>query len=260
MEHILIVEDDKNIRESIQEILELSGYRTSTAANGKLGYDSIMENCPDLVVCDVDMPKLDGFELLLAINQRLKDEVVPPFVFLTAKVEPNDLRHGMSLGADDYIFKPFDHLDLLRSVRLRLDKRSKLTQNGLLQDVNSNNAPFEKLALPCDEGLILVSFDEIIKCQADRAYCTFHLTNGKTILVSKSMKEFEHLLLQHNFLKVHKSTIVNINYAKKYIRGKGGQLVMSDTSIVCVAVRKKDELMKVLRHRGQLGVHAVSMN
>ncbi len=260
MEHILIIEDDIHIRESIQEILELSGYRTSTAANGKLGYDSIMENCPDLVICDVDMPKLDGFELLLAINQRLKDSVIPPFIFLTAKVEPNNLRHGMSLGADDYIFKPFDHLDLLKSIRLRLDKRSKLMRNGMLKDLKLNSASFEKLALPCDEGLILVSFDEIIKCQADRAYCTFHLTNGKTILVSKSMKEFEHLLLEHNFLKVHKSTIVNINYAKKYIRGKGGQLVMSDTSIVYVAVRKKDELMKVLRHRGQIGIHAVSLN
>ena len=85
MEHILIVEDDKDIRESLQEIFELSGYQVSTAANGKLGYDSIMENCPDLVVCDVDMPELDGFELLQAINQRLKNTIIPPFLFLTAK-------------------------------------------------------------------------------------------------------------------------------------------------------------------------------
>ncbi|MEJ6600867.1 MAG: response regulator, partial [Crocinitomicaceae bacterium] len=92
MEYILIVEDDTNIRESLQEIFELSGYKVSTAANGRIGYDSIMENCPDLVICDVDMPELDGFELLQAINQRLKDAVIPPFLFLTAKVEPNDLR------------------------------------------------------------------------------------------------------------------------------------------------------------------------
>ena len=254
MEYILIVEDDTNIRESLQEIFELSGYKVSTAANGRIGYDSIMENCPDLVICDVDMPELDGFELLQAINQRLKDAVIPPFLFLTAKVEPNDLRQGMNLGADDYIFKPFDIKDILRSVRLRLDKRSKLVQNGNLNQISVNNAAFEKLALPSDEGLILVSFDEIIKCQADRAYCTFHMANGQSFLVSKSMKEFEQLLLDNNFLKVHKSTIVNINYAKKYLRGKGGQLIMSDDSIVYVSVRKKEELMKVLRHKSTPGV------
>ena len=258
MEHILIVEDDKDIRESLQEIFELSGYQVSTAANGKLGYDSIMENCPDLVVCDVDMPELDGFELLQAINQRLKNTIIPPFLFLTAKVEPQDLRHGMNLGADDYIFKPFDHTDVLGSVRLRLDKRSKLLQNGNLEQTKVNNDSFEKLALPCDEGLILISFDEIIKCQADRAYCTFHLTNGQSILVSKSMKEFEQLLIDNNFLKVHKSTIVNINYAKKYLRGNGGQLIMSDASIVYVSVRKKEELMKVLRHQSNIGVQLVN--
>lgn len=254
MEHILIVEDDKNIRETLQDIFELSGYKVSTAINGKFGYDAIIENCPDIVVCDVDMPVLDGFELLLALNQRLKDTAVPPFLFLTAKVEPQFLRQGMNLGADDYIFKPFDHTDVLTSVRLRLDRRSKLLKSGGLEAIKVNNSLFEKLALPCDEGLILVSFDEIIKCQADRAYCTFHLSNGKSILVSKSMKEFEQLLIANKFLKVHKSTIVNINYAKKYLRGKGGQLIMSDGSVVYVSVRRKEELMHVLRQQSNVGI------
>lgn len=254
MEHILIVEDDKNIRESLQDIFELSGYRVSTASNGKLGYEAIMANCPDIVLCDVDMPELDGFELLLAISQRMKNSLVPPFLFLTAKVEPQFLRQGMNLGADDYIFKPFDHLDVINCVRLRLDKRARLLKNGDLGTFKVNTSAFDKLALPCDEGLILVSFDEIIKCQADRAYCNFHLANGKSILVSKPMKEFEQLLLENNFLKVHKSSIVNINYAKKYLRGKGGQLIMSDNTLVYVSVRRKDELMKVLRHYGNVGV------
>jgi two-component system LytT family response regulator len=256
MEYILIVEDDKNIRETLQDIFEMSGYQVSTAINGKLGYDSIIEKCPDIVVCDVDMPVLDGFELLVALNQRLKDTAVPPFLFLTAKVEPQFLRQGMNLGADDYIFKPFDHIDILNSVRLRLDKRSRLLKNGDLEDLKVKISIFEKLALPCDEGLILISFDDIIKCQADRAYCTFHLANGKSILVSKSMKEFEQLLIAHGFVKVHKSTIVNINYAKKYLRGKGGQLVMSDDSIVHVSVRRKEELMLVLRQQTNIGIEA----
>lgn len=250
MEHILIVEDEVNIRESLQEIFELSGYEVSTASNGRTGYDSIIENRPDLVICDVNMPELDGFELLLAINQRLKDEVIPPFLFLTAKVEAKDIRQGMNLGADDYIFKPFDHSEVLKSVRMRLDKRSQLLQSGDTKSFSPKYSSYDKLALPCDEGLMLVEFKDIIKCQADRAYCSFHLNNGQSILVSKSMKEFEAILIAKNFIKVHKSTIVNINYAKKYLRGKGGQLLMSDDSIVYVSVRKKEELMKLLKHQG----------
>ena len=86
MEQLLIVEDDKNIRDTLKDILELSGYQVATANNGKEGYHAIIENRPDLVLCDVNMPELDGFELLGAINQRLKDEIIPPFLFLTAKV------------------------------------------------------------------------------------------------------------------------------------------------------------------------------
>lgn len=250
MEKILVVEDETNIREALNEIFELAGYEVETAANGKEGFNAIMEDTPDLVICDVSMPELDGFELLGAINQRMKDEVIPPFLFLTAKVEPQDIRQGMSLGADDYILKPFDHTHLLEVVRMRLDKRKKLLQNG-------NGSPdeaqiqqykgFNKLALPNEEGLELVPFDDIMKCEADRAYCKFYLKSGKTILVSKSMKEFEDVLIANGFLKVHKSNIVNINYADKYLRGKGGQLLMSDGSIVPVAVRKKDELMRILK-------------
>ena len=114
MDHILIVEDDINIRETLQEIFELSGYKVSTATNGRLGYDAIMKDCPDLVICDVAMPEL---KLIWTT------EVIPPFLFVTAKVDTLDLQKGMNLGAADYIFKPFDHTDILRSVRLLLDKK-----------------------------------------------------------------------------------------------------------------------------------------
>ncbi len=123
MEQLLIVEDEQGIRETLQDILELAGYQVLTAKNGKEGYESIITNDPDLVLCDVNMPELDGFELLGAINQRLSNEIVPPFIFLTAKVEKQDIRQGMGLGADDYILKPYEYSDVLRTVRLRLDKR-----------------------------------------------------------------------------------------------------------------------------------------
>lgn len=247
MEHLLVVEDDKDIRESLQDMLELVGYQVSTANNGKEAFDFIVNYYPDLVLCDIDMPVLDGFELLGAINQRLKDKIIPPFIFLTAKVEKQDIRQGMSLGADDYILKPFDHNELLSIIKMRLDKRRKLLQKENKESGKVAIENFDKLALPSDDGLELIPFDDIIKCQASRSYCTFGLTDNRSILVSKPMKEFEAILNRKQFFKIHKSTIVNLKHIKKYIRGKGGSLVLSDGSIVDVSVRKKGELLKLLQ-------------
>ena len=87
MEKILIVEDEQGIRDTLKEILEFAGYEVLIAANGKIGFDLIIEDHPDLVLCDVNMPEMGGFELLEAVNQRFKDQIIPPFLFLTAKVE-----------------------------------------------------------------------------------------------------------------------------------------------------------------------------
>jgi len=247
MEKILIVEDEQGIRDTLQEILELAGYEVLIAFNGKIGYDVILENQPDLVLCDVNMPELGGFELLEAVNQRFKDAVIPPFLFLTAKVEAESLRYGMSLGADDYIFKPFSASDILKTVRLRLDRRNQLLDQRPGSKTESVIADANKLALPCNDGLELISFDKIIKCQADRAYCNFYLADKRKILVSKPMKDFEEVLSSKNFLKVHKSTIVNIMHIEKFVRGKAGYLLMSDGSSVNVSVRKKEELLHLLK-------------
>lgn len=244
MEKLLIVEDEQDLREALQSILELAGYEVLTAKNGKDGYDAIMTHLPDLVLCDVNMPELDGFELLSAINQRLSEEIVPPFIFLTAKVTKNDVRRGMNLGADDYIVKPFEYTEVLTAIRLRLDKRKKLLKNGKNNRILSTpDKTFDKLAIPCGDGIELIEFDKIIRCEADRAYCTFHLIDKRKILVSKSMKEFEETLIHKDFMKVHKSNIVNINFVKKFVRGKSGHLVMSDGSVVAVSIRKKAELL-----------------
>lgn len=249
MEELLIVEDERDIRETLQEMLELAGYNVRAAKNGREGFEAIMNKRPDLVLCDVNMPQLDGFQLLELINQRLKDEVIPPFLFLTAKVEKQDIREGMNLGAEDYILKPFDHSDILRIIRLRLDKRKKLlktTENGSLNSI-SNGSSLGKLALPCEDGLEMIAFDKIIRCQADRAYCNFFLNDGRSILVSKPMKEFELSLTERDFVRVHKSTIININHIDKFVRGKNGYVIMSDGTSVSVSASKKEVLMQILR-------------
>lgn len=115
MERILIIEDERGIRDSLKEILELSGYDVQTARNGKEGYELILIFQPRLVLCDVRMPEMDGFELLEVINEQMKKNA-PTFIFITAQVEKNARIQGEKLGAVAYINKPFDHLELLKVI------------------------------------------------------------------------------------------------------------------------------------------------
>jgi two-component system LytT family response regulator len=250
MAKILVIEDEQNIREVLKDILDLAGYDVQTANNGRLGYKAFSEERPDLVLCDVNMPGLNGFDLLSTINQRFEDEIIPPFLFLTANVEPENIRAGLNLGADDYITKPFDHRELLQIIKLRLGKREKIMSEKNSETnitIESKVSSFNKLALPSEGGLEIVSFEALMRVEAYGAYCKFYLSDGRKIMVSKPMKEFEEKLIQKKFFKVHKSSIVNLNFAEKYLNGKGGQLKMSDGSLITVSVRKKKELLEFFK-------------
>src|SRR5665811_770251 len=106
MKSILLIEDNDELRENTAEILELANYKVVSAANGKLGIKAALKNKPDLIICDVMMPELDGYGVLHLINKNTELSGIP-FIFLTAKSERSDLRKGMEMGADDYITKPF---------------------------------------------------------------------------------------------------------------------------------------------------------
>lgn len=125
MKKILIIEDNLELRENLAEILELAGYESITAENGKQGVTAIKSERPDLILCDVMMPELDGFGVLKIINSD-PELMHIPFLFLTAKTELEDMRKGMTLGADDYITKPFDDADLIENIKIRLAKSERL--------------------------------------------------------------------------------------------------------------------------------------
>lgn len=127
MKKILLIEDNDSIRNNTAEILELSNYKVIVAENGKIGVEKAMEHTPDLIICDIMMPVLDGYGVLHAVhkNDAIKNT---PFIFLTAKTERSDFRKGMELGADDYITKPFSGTDLLSAVDSRLKKLDLLKQ------------------------------------------------------------------------------------------------------------------------------------
>ena len=121
MKTILLIEDDEIIRENTAELLELAGFAVLTAENGQLGVTQALAKKPDLVVCDIMMPVLDGYGVLQIFNQNAQLAGVP-FIFLTAKTERSDLRRGMELGADDYLTKPFDTAELVSTITGRLNR------------------------------------------------------------------------------------------------------------------------------------------
>lgn len=258
---ILIIEDESALRETLSDLLSINGFNISVAENGKEGYQKILKVNPDLVICDVNMPGMNGFEVLSTVNSLMNKEIIPAFLFVTARTQLEDIKQGMKLGADDYITKPFESTDLLETIRMRLKKRDQLlnyTGNSKTAlektssthettPVSTSSTTVNKIALPTADGLRYLDFSKIIKCQADRAYCIFYLKGEGKLIVSKPMKEYEDILNENGFLRVHKSYIVNMNFVKSYIRGKGGYLIMDDGSHVDVSIRKKEELMTYLK-------------
>ena len=143
MSKVLIIEDEKNIRETIKEILELNDYEIATAENGLIGIAKALQFKPDLIVCDVMMPEMDGFETLRNIRA-INDISNTPFVFLTAKTETRDFREGMNSGADDFLNKPFNTQELLEVIQLRITK-SNQARELFIQEINSLKEEVENL-------------------------------------------------------------------------------------------------------------------
>ena len=138
MKTILLIEDDRALRENTEELLELSGYSMITAPNGKIGIQMAKEKLPDIIVCDIMMPEVDGYGVLKELSSDEKTKHIP-FIFLSAKTEHKEIRKGMDLGADDYLTKPFEEEDLINAIESRLAKvelLGRLAKEGSLGQAN----------------------------------------------------------------------------------------------------------------------------
>jgi len=132
MKRILVIEDDRIMRENIAELLELSGYEVDVAENGKEGVEKAQAMIPDMIVCDIKMPVLDGFGVLHILRKNTQTAQIP-FLFVTAKTERSDLRKAMEMGADDYLSKPFEDTELIKAVETRL-RKSEITKREYTND------------------------------------------------------------------------------------------------------------------------------
>lgn len=127
MQKVLIVEDDITLRENTSEFLKEEGYEVFTADDGVKGIQLAIEIIPDIILCDISMPKMDGYEVCKTL-QNVPTTNSIPFIFLTAKTQKEDQRQGMQLGADDYITKPYDYDELLKTIKIRLEKRERIVR------------------------------------------------------------------------------------------------------------------------------------
>jgi two-component system, OmpR family, alkaline phosphatase synthesis response regulator PhoP len=149
---ILVIEDELQIRENVKEILEMTGFTAITAVNGVSGLQIAKSTIPDLILCDIMMPDMDGYGVLQELRQDPLTSRLP-LIFLTARVDRNDLRQGMELGADDYLTKPFETNELLRAIISRLSRQENLVQQfveerqqsrKLRQEIQENNKKLQR--------------------------------------------------------------------------------------------------------------------
>lgn len=210
------------------------------ADNATAGVQLVQEVKPDLVFLDIEMPYGSGFDLL--------DQLKPihfEVIFITAF---NDYSlKAIKYSALDYLLKPVNIDELIAAVAKAVQKVAARNINerieALLYNLQKPQQAVQKLALPSKEGYVFVLLSDIMRCESKGGYTTFYIKGMDKVLSSKSIKEYEPLLPDDLFFRIHNSHIVNLNCVKKYHRGRGGYLEMEDGTMIEVATRRKDELM-----------------
>lgn len=213
---ILVIEDEKNLLEDLRVLLEEEKYSVLTASDGKKGINLAKEEKPDLIICDVMMPGVDGYEVLrtLSLNKITKQI---PFIFLTAKVEREDIRLGMQHGADDYLFKPYKSAELINAIEARF-KRIKMLTASLEKKDNERTKKYlyeDKIFLKIGDQPQILKINEILYIGAENQYSSVNLFTGKSLLIRKSISGWESILPEKEFLRIHRSTIINMEYIVK---------------------------------------------
>ncbi|MFM6954011.1 MAG: response regulator [Sphingobacteriaceae bacterium] len=195
---ILIIEDNKDIRESTSEILELAGFTVLSATDGKAGVEQAQTQLPDLILCDIMMPELDGYGVLYLLGKN-PETVTIPFIFLTAKAERLDMRKGMEMGADDYLTKPFDDIELLNAIESRLLKAEQQKANfstsmaAIEQLVKKNNGLAELERIIKERKTRPFKKKQIVYYEGDQATGIYIVLSGK-IKTFKQTKDGRELL------------------------------------------------------------------
>lgn len=216
---ILVIEDSHEMRDNIAELLELSNYEVLQAADGKEGIKLAISEVPDLIICDIMMPVMDGYEVLYLISQNPSTSSIP-FIFLTAKAEKTDFRKGMNLGADDYLTKPFDEIELLEAVERRLKKYDRLQtdrKSGVESFLNTAAENHKSLeSLKANRKTRIYDKKESIFKEGDFPHYLYAIKSGKvkTFRINTDGKQFIHEIQTDGEFMGQHALIQDINHTE----------------------------------------------
>jgi len=247
MVRCIIVDDELKSRESLKILLEDFCENAQVLAlcqNVEEGLAAIHAHKPDVVFLDIQMQRETGFDLLEKIKP-INFEVI----FTTAHSEY--AIKAFKFSAIDYLLKPIDIEELKKAVE-KVEKKVNVNISArldhLIQNLRPATAQQYKLALPTSDGLIFVRIEDIIYCEAASNYTQIFTSDGKKHVVSRTLKEYEDLLTDHNFFRIHNSHLINLSALKKYVRGEGGYVIMTNDVSLDVSKRKKEAFLSKLGH------------
>ena len=240
----ILVDDEPDGIRTLRKLLELNCPEVEIVATCSSAADAITkldEFKPELVFLDVRMPGESGIDMLAELA-----EIDFEVIFVTAHDEY--MLQALQFSAVDYLMKPVDEdrlKEAIQRVEIRLQgKRNSRQAETLLHNINKVGYPLEmRLCLPTQKGFTIVKLEEIIYCEAQRSYTIFRLINNKSIIISKPLFDYDKLLADTVFLRVHKSFLINLMHIKEYMRGEGGTVVMSDGMEVEISRRKKEQFL-----------------
>lgn len=239
----VIIEDEKASRVTLQNYLAKycpTVIVLGEAENITKGYQLIKQTQPDLVFLDVEMPYGNAFDLLEQFSS-LDFEII----FVTAFSEY--ALDALKLSASNYLLKPLaieQLIEAVQKVSKGIEAKEKIkTSNILLENLNIENKQLKKVVLPMMEGFEVVVLKEIIRCEANDNLCTIHLSDGGKRTVCRTLKFYEEALKDYDFVRIHKSHLINVNKVKQYLKGKGGEVILTDGSTLPVSASKKENLL-----------------
>lgn len=242
----IIIDDEADGREALRIALERYFPEINIkriCESPEQGIEAIKSVKPDLVFLDVQMPHLSGFDLLRKVS---------PFDFEVIFVTAHDQYaiKAIRFSALDYLLKPVDVDDLrtaVQKVKERLEQKNTSQQyQSVLHNALQNGSKIDRLAVPTQDGIEFFHTADIIYCEAQGSYTNILLKGKSKALVSRNLKDFENLLADSGFCRVHHSFLINMSHVRKYVKGEGGYVIMTDDHHVDVSRRKKDEFLKLL--------------
>jgi two-component system LytT family response regulator len=248
MINAIIVEDEKHSRETLSGLLKLycKNVNVIAEADGMMaGIKAIKKHKPDLIFLDIQMPDGSGFRLLESL-----DEIDFGIIFTTA-FDQFAIK-AIKFSAIDYLLKPIFPDDLVAAVKkaeeLQDERNTRKSVEVLLENMKRPEAEPPKIVLSTAERINVVKVQDIIRCESDNYYTLFFFSNGTKLLVSKTLKENEELLKDYNFIRPHKSHLINVMYIKSFNKQEGGYILLTDGSRVPVSRRKKEMIVDIINN------------